>query len=368
MNTIICIYNTIYKLFYKIYKINFLSIILICNAIIKNDFSKYPIYLQRFERKIANFFLSKYCLTFSSGTTAFYAAILSLGLKPKSNILISRFTFPSILSVLKKFDFKYYFYDLDYNFQPDKKSLNKIKNKNFDLIITTHPFGFFSDFNILKKFKNKKCKIIFDCSHSHGLKYNNKYINNFCDIGFFSMQGNKAISSGEGGFILTNNKKYYQKMIQSHHPGHPQSLNEKKLTSFIFDIKLRMHPLAALIAEKNLKLLNKNNIKNMNKIREVYKILKRNKEIIIPDQNIINTAGYHYGIPFFVKKKIYKINPPFLNFNWIFCLFKNNKIYFDKNKKFYNFNLLFVDLEWVKNNSLTYVKYHLKKKLSKHDI
>ncbi len=105
MNTIIGIYNTIYKIFYKIYKINFLSIILICNAIIKNDFSKYPIYLQRFERKIAKFFLSKYCLTFSSGTAAFYSAILSLGLKPKSNVLLSRFTFPSNIKLVNLLSF-----------------------------------------------------------------------------------------------------------------------------------------------------------------------------------------------------------------------------------------------------------------------
>ena len=47
----------------------------------------------------------------------------------------------------------------------------------------------------------------------------------FFDISFLSLQGNKSISGGEGGVILTDNEIIYLKMINNHHPGH--RLNKK---------------------------------------------------------------------------------------------------------------------------------------------
>ena len=54
-------------------------------TILKKNYSKYPDYVQEFERTLANKFNFKYCLSFSSGTAAFYASILSLNLKRKSD-------------------------------------------------------------------------------------------------------------------------------------------------------------------------------------------------------------------------------------------------------------------------------------------
>ena len=45
-------------------------------------------------------------------------------------------------------------------------------------------------------------------------KYKGKYPNEFADISFMSLQGQKAISGGEGGLILTNSENYYKKMIE----------------------------------------------------------------------------------------------------------------------------------------------------------
>ena len=90
------------------------------------------------------------------------------------------------------------FYEVDHNFHPSNLK-DSSDFQDISLIRVTHPFGFFSNFRNLDKIKNQKTKVIFDCSHTYGLKIEEKNINNFCDIAFMSIQGNKAISSGEEG-------------------------------------------------------------------------------------------------------------------------------------------------------------------------
>ncbi len=65
--------------------------------IFKKDYSKYPKYVEDFENSLAKKFNSKHCLTFSSGTAAFYASVLALNLKKKSKVIISSMTFPSVI-------------------------------------------------------------------------------------------------------------------------------------------------------------------------------------------------------------------------------------------------------------------------------
>ena len=105
------------------------------------------------------------------------------GLNAGSKILVSRMTFPSVLNILKILKLNIYFLTLDKHFQP---IINDIDVEiDYDLIIITHPFGFFCNFEKLNIFKNNKTKLIFDCSHSQGLKYKDKYVSEYADISFF---------------------------------------------------------------------------------------------------------------------------------------------------------------------------------------
>lgn len=62
---------------------------------------------------------------------------------------------------------------------------------------------------ILSIAKSNKLKIIEDASEMHGQKYKNKMCGSFGDVSTFSFYANKHITTGEGGMILTNNKKIF---------------------------------------------------------------------------------------------------------------------------------------------------------------
>ena len=94
-----------------------------------------------------------------------------------------------------------------------------------------------------------------------------------------SLQGQKAISGGEGGLILTNSENYYKKMIELNHPGHLGNEYFKEFTGMSKNIKLRMHPISALVAIEDLKKIELENDILRVKIRKIYNFLS--KKIIL---------------------------------------------------------------------------------------
>jgi len=274
--------------------------------LIKKNYSKYPYYVIEFEKNIAKFFNSDFALTFSSGSAASLSAILSIKENPSPVAWVSKLTFPSTIINLLNCNYNIAYLDFDKDFNPLMPDFsNKISP---DLLILTHPFGFPVGHKFLIEFKKKfkNVKIIFDCSHAQGAKINNKNLNEYADITFMSLQGSKAISGGEGGIILTDNKKYISRMMMLSHPGREKNKINSKLTGVSMSIKLRMHPLAALLANEDLKTIKKNNIELNYKFELIYNLLKKNKSISFPTIKNANLGGFHYGLPLYLDKKIKK--------------------------------------------------------------
>ena len=65
---------------------------------------------------------------------------------------------------------------------------------------------------LVKISKKYNLKIIEDCAEAHGATINNKKIGTFGDLNCYSFYSNKIITTGEGGMIVTNNKKYYKEL------------------------------------------------------------------------------------------------------------------------------------------------------------
>ncbi len=316
----------------------------------KKDYSKYPKYVSSFESDFAKNFSAKYCLTFSSGTASFYASLLALNLKKNSKILISSLTFPTVIETLKKFECDIHYFNIDRNF---KIIPPKTVGQKYDLLVMTYPFGFNINLEILKSFLNKNSNTILDASHSQGMKIDNLDHVKFFDISFFSLQGNKSISGGEGGVILTDNENIYSQMINNHHPGHRLNKN-LRVAGGITDLKLRMHPIAALLGANDLKSFNYRNEKLKKKVHNIYSYLDElnikhplNKDAII--------SGFHYGLPFFFFKEIK--SDIVKKYNWYDNLDKFNltSISKDNNESFFK-NIYFLDLEWIKENKLSVIK------------
>jgi dTDP-4-amino-4,6-dideoxygalactose transaminase len=298
-------------------------------SILKQN-TRYPNYLLNFEKEVSNYFGSKYALSFSNGTTACIALLYSLGVKKNSKIIISKLTFPSIISSILRIGAIPVYLDFDKNLQI-KENINKNEILSADFLLVTHVYGLPQKMDRIRSILklNKKLLLIEDISHAQGAIIDNQMIGTLGEGSFMSMQGDKAINAGEGGIVFTNSNHIYNRLIYLSHLNRKTSENNNinLLSKIGFIGKGRMNPLGAITALSDIKNLHKRNKIISAKIKIIYEGLKDLKNFYVPKiDNYNHLGGFHYGIPFFCesesllkniksKFKIVKYNWPILDAN-----------------------------------------------------
>ena len=172
-------------------------------------------YVKKFESEFANYNNRKFGIAVSSGTAALEIALKAFNLKTKDEVIIPTFSIISTALCVIKLGLKPILVDSDlsdWNMLVNQV-LKKI-NKKTKAIIITHIYGFPVDMSrILRIAKKKNIKVIEDSAEMIGQKYKNRMCGSFGDASTFSFYANKHITTGEGGMILTNDKKFYKKCM-----------------------------------------------------------------------------------------------------------------------------------------------------------
>ena len=170
-------------------------------------------YVKKFEKNFSKFNKRKYGIAVSSGTAALEISLKALNLKKKSEVIIPAFSIISTALCVIKLDLKPVLVDIDLNnWNMSVEQVIRKINRKTKAIIITHIYGFPVDMEkIIKIAKRKKIKIIEDAAEMIGQKYKNRYCGSYGDISTFSFYANKHITTGEGGMVLTNDKKTYLK-------------------------------------------------------------------------------------------------------------------------------------------------------------
>jgi dTDP-4-amino-4,6-dideoxygalactose transaminase len=245
----------------SLYKI-FSTFKLAISFLAKKD-SKYPTYLIKYENKVSVLNNKKYTLSFSSGTQAFESLIRSLNIA-NEKIGVCNIVFPSIFRLLTRYfrsgNLKILICNKDLVLDLEK---NYEEIKNLDYLLLTFGYGYPYDRQLINKIFsiNSKINLIYDLSHSQG--YSEKNIEQNMQIHyFFSTQGSKAISTGEGGVVSTDDLSIYKKMIFNSHLNRSDiktNLSEKENLAVKIGIlsKSRMSPLGAISGANDIFYLKK---------------------------------------------------------------------------------------------------------------
>lgn len=187
--------------------------------------------IEEFENALAKYVGTEYCLTFNSGTSAGHAALIAIGIKPNDEIVLPSFTFiatanwPLMVKASPKFvDIEEETLGLD-----PLLVENAIK-KNTKAVIPVHYGGLPSSIEEITQItKKKRIYLIEDAAESLGASVKKKKVGTFGDLAILSFAGNKVLTTGEGGAILTNSKKLFEKLklIRSH----GRSINQNYFSS-----------------------------------------------------------------------------------------------------------------------------------------
>ena len=183
------------------------------NCLDTNWISSEGSYVKKFENEFAKYNKRKYGIAVSNGTAALEIALKSLNLKPKDEVIIPTFSIISTALCVIKLGLKPILVDCDlqsWNMIPEQV-IKKI-NKKTKAIIITHIYGFPVDMTkIIKISRARKIKIIEDSAEMIDQKYKDKMCGSFGDLSTFGFYANKHITTGEGGMIVTNDKKIFNK-------------------------------------------------------------------------------------------------------------------------------------------------------------
>jgi perosamine synthetase len=175
--------------------------------------------IAEFEKKIANYIGTRYCIAFNSGTSAGHAALLAIGIN-SGEVIVPSFTFISTANWPLMVNAKPKFVDIEEeNFGLNPKRVKLEITKNTKAIIPVHYGGLpCKIIEINRIARNKKITLIEDCAEALGAKIKGVSVGTFGQMSIFSFAPNKILTTGEGGAICTDSRKIFKKLqlIRSH--------------------------------------------------------------------------------------------------------------------------------------------------------
>ncbi len=177
-------------------------------------------YVRRFQKSAEAFLRAKYAVAVNSGTSALYAALLALGVKAGDEVLVPSFTFLATANTVLLAGAKPVFVDIEpTHYTMDPVDLEKKITEKSRVAIPVHLYGHPAQMDqIIEVAEKNSLSIIEDAAQSLGASYRGNATGTIGDIGCFSMYASKVITSGEGGFLTTNDDALAArlKMVRNH--------------------------------------------------------------------------------------------------------------------------------------------------------
>lgn len=165
------------------------------------------------EKEFAKYHNQKHAYATSTGTTALELALKSIGIQPGDEVIIPAYTnIATAQAVLEKGGIPI-FADIDDTFTISPASIKKLITSKTRAILPVHMFGNVADMEaIMILAKKHSVYVIEDCCQAIGATYANKKVGTFGDVGCFSFNAKKAIFTGQGGMVITSNKRIYTRV------------------------------------------------------------------------------------------------------------------------------------------------------------
>jgi len=258
--------------------------------------------VEKFEKEIAKFCRVKYAVSVNSGTDALFLSLKALGVEPGDEIVTTPFTFIATAEVITNLGAKPVFVDINPNtFNINSSKIREVITEKTKGVMPVHLFGQMVDMDeIMKIAKKYKLFVIEDAAQVIGAKIKSKVksqkskaamAGSVGDLGCFSFFPTKNLGAyGDGGMIVTNNKKLADKIrLLKNHGSSPK----EKYLNLILGMNSRLDALQAAVLRKKLKYLEEWNKKRAKNALYYNKFLKGVGDIIVPETGLGLTHIFH---------------------------------------------------------------------------
>jgi dTDP-4-amino-4,6-dideoxygalactose transaminase len=169
-------------------------------------------FVDEFEKAFASFVNVEYCGSCVNGTEAITVALRAAGIKQGDEVLTSPYTFIGTITPIMGLGAIPRFVDIsDSTFLMDPDLIEAEINENTKAIVPVHIAGCPVNMDeVLEIAKKHDLIVLEDCAQAHGAEWKGKRVGSIGDLGTFSFQTSKNMSSGEGGAVTTNDTELYK--------------------------------------------------------------------------------------------------------------------------------------------------------------
>tara|TARA_B100000787_G_scaffold167862_1_gene155431 strand:+ start:25299 stop:26453 length:1155 start_codon:yes stop_codon:yes gene_type:complete len=279
-------------------------------------------FIDQFEKKLKKITGSKFVIATNSGTSALHIALKVVGVQENSCVIVSPLSFVASVNAIRYNNSDPIFLDCEKdNFSLSPSILKdflinqtyrkkegvffKKNRKKISAILVPHVFGASAKIDeLIKISKNYKIPVVEDSAESLGCYYNKTHLGTHGNIGVLSFNGNKIVTTGSGGAILTNSKKLYKECL------HLVKVAKKKhLWEFNHDrvgYNYRISNLSSSLGCAQLDRFNLTLIKKKLLHEKYKKYFQNNKYFTFIDFDQIDNLASNYWLNGIVLNKKYK--------------------------------------------------------------
>lgn len=172
-------------------------------------------FITQFENSFSEYIGIKYSAAVCNGTVAIHVALLALGIGKGDEVIVPSFTYIASVNAIKYTGAKPVFAESDFEtWQLDPKKIEEKITTRTKAIMAVHLYGQPCEMDSIKAIAEKhNLFIIEDCAEAFGSLYKGKHVGTIGEIATFSFFGNKTITTGEGGMVVTNDQSLIEKVI-----------------------------------------------------------------------------------------------------------------------------------------------------------
>jgi len=220
-------------------------------SVLKSGYLRQGTKTEEFEKGFCKRVGSKYAYAVNSGTAALHVSYLSL-LEQGDEVIVPAFTFIATASTVVYSNARPVFSDIsEETFTIDPQDVNEKISPKTRAIAPVHLFGHAADMTTLGEIaEDHNIYLVNDAAQAHGTRIDGKDVGAFDDLNCYSFYPSKIMTTGEGGIVTTNERRFYEKgrLIRSHG-------QESKYHHTIFGLNYRMTEIAAVIGLNQLEKL-----------------------------------------------------------------------------------------------------------------
>ena len=171
--------------------------------------------VQAYERLARETFGVKFAIGVTSGTAALHSAFVAAGVGPGTEVIVPAIGFFATAAAVVQSKGIPIFCDVDESLHMDPKKIEPLITKRTVALAPTHCMGGVCDMGAIMKVARKhKLRVVEDVAQSCGGTFRGRYLGTFGDLGCFSISAYKIVGGGEGGLVLANSKRLWERTQQ----------------------------------------------------------------------------------------------------------------------------------------------------------